>query len=135
MAFSGIWSSISDSGTCRPDSRQGRVAIIHRLFIYGSLQPGGPNEHVLANIGGEFAAAAIRGRLVQQGWGASLGYPGLVLDEAGNEVPGHVFTSTNLPEHWPMLDGFEGAEYARVSATVTLTGGEHVDAWVYVLAT
>ena len=29
-------------------------SMVERLFVYGSLQPGGPNEHVLAAIGGEW---------------------------------------------------------------------------------
>lgn len=107
----------------------------HRLFVYGSLQPGGPNEHVLTDIGGEFAPAVIQGRLVEQGWGAALGYPGLVLGQDNkDEIRGHVFTSPHLPQHWATLDEFEGAEYSRLVSTVTLTDGECVDAWVYVLS-
>ena len=85
---------------------------MERVFIYGSLQPGGPNEHILAAIGGEWEPAAIKGRLIEAGWGASMGYPGLVIDESGNDVHGHVFTSSNLSAKWAYLDEFEGEEYA-----------------------
>ncbi len=104
-----------------------------RLFIYGSLQPGGPNEHVLAAIGGEWRPATIKGELVASGWGADLGYPGLVLDETGDEVRGYVFVSRNLASHWSQLDRFEGNEYERRIASVTLASGETTDAHVYVL--
>ena len=104
-----------------------------RLFIYGSLQPGGPNEHVMTAIGGEWAAAVVRGKLVELGWGASLGYPGLVLDAAGDDVSGHVFSSLNLDGHWGSLDEFEGAEYERVVTTACLVGGGQVETHVYVL--
>ena len=37
---------------------------MHRLFIYGSLQPGGPNEHVMSEIDGKWVTMADnRGRL------------------------------------------------------------------------
>ena len=108
-------------------------ALMERLFIYGSLQPGGPNEHVLAAIAGEWEPAVIQGNLVKAGWGADMGYPGLVLNESGKDVHGHVFASSNLSAQWATLDEFEGEEYKRVVASVTLLSGEQVSAHVYVL--
>jgi gamma-glutamylcyclotransferase (GGCT)/AIG2-like uncharacterized protein YtfP len=43
-----------------------------RLFVYGTLAPGRPNEHMLAEVDGEWETATVRGRLVQEGWGADL---------------------------------------------------------------
>ncbi len=106
-----------------------------RLFVYGTLQPGGPNEHVLADITGEWHTAYVKGRLVEDGWGASMGYPALVVDEEGGEVHGQVLTSNELVDHWARLDAFEGDEYQRTVVTVTLTNGETVDANVYVMRT
>ena len=106
---------------------------MEKLFIYGSLQPGGPNEHVIAAIGGHWEPAVIKGKLVERGWGASLGYPGLVVDESGNDVHGHVFSSSNLNANWAYLDEFEGEEYERIVTSVTLTSGKQVQAHVYVL--
>ena len=106
---------------------------MERLFIYGSLQPGGSNEHVLAAIGGEWEPAVIKGNLIEAGWGASMGYPGLVIDESGNDVHGHVFASSKLSAKWAYLDEFEGEEYERIVASVTLLSGEQVKAHVYVL--
>lgn len=106
---------------------------MERLFIYGSLQPSGPNEHVLAAIGGEWEHAAIKGTLIEAGWGATMGYPGLVIDESGDDVHGHVFASSNLSAKWAYLDEFEGEEYERIVAYVTLLSGERVQAHVYVL--
>jgi gamma-glutamylcyclotransferase (GGCT)/AIG2-like uncharacterized protein YtfP len=108
---------------------------MERLFIYGSLQPGGPNEHVLAAIKGEWEPAVIKGKLVQAGWGASMGYPGLVIEESGCDIHGHVFASSHLSAKWSCLDEFEGEEYKRIVANVSLAGGEHVQAHVYVLKT
>ena len=106
---------------------------MEQLFIYGSLQPGGPNEHLLTAVGGEWEPAVIKGTLVERGWGARLGYPGLVVDERGDEVHGHVFSSANLAEQWAWLDEFEGEEYERVVAPVTLQSGKQARAHVYVL--
>ncbi len=107
--------------------------MMDRLFTYGSLQPGGPNEHVLAAIGGDWEPAVIRGSLTEAGWGAGLGYPALVLDEGGGDVRGHVFASPHLSANWAYLDEFEGEEYERRVASVTLLSGEQVQAQVYVL--
>ncbi len=108
---------------------------MERLFIYGSLQPGGPNEHVLAEIGGDWEPAVVKGNLLEEGWGASMGYPGLVIDERGNDVHGHVFASSNLSAKWSYLDQLEGEEYERTVASVTLLSGEQVQAHIYVLRT
>ena len=106
---------------------------MERLFIYGSLQPGGPNEHVMNAIGGEWQPATVKGRLVEKGWGAQIGYPGLVLDQNGSDIAGHVFSSANLSAKWPDLDTFEGAEYERTVARASLQSGERIPVHVYVL--
>jgi gamma-glutamylcyclotransferase (GGCT)/AIG2-like uncharacterized protein YtfP len=103
----------------------------HRLFVYGTLAPGRPNEHVLANVPGEWEPATVTGILLQEGWGAAVGYPGIVLDEHGGEVNGFLFSSESLAEHWARLDQFEGEGYERVLTTVKLEDGRSVDAYIY----
>lgn len=104
------------------------------LFVYGSLAPGQPNEHVLTRLGGSFQPASVRGHLRAQGWGAGLGFPGIVPDGAAGEVAGFVFTFAGQLEQWAELDAFEGAEYRRVPVTARLASGQDVTAWVYALA-
>ncbi len=104
-----------------------------RLFVYGSLQPGAPNQHVLGGIDGEWCPAVVRGRLVESGWGAALGYPGLLLDEQGYEVRGSLLTSAELDSLWDSLDTLEGDEYERITTAVVLENGDCVDACIYVL--
>jgi len=106
---------------------------MEQLFVYESLKPGRPNEHLLAESGGEFVPASIRGRLADAGWGRELGLPGLRLDEQGPEVRGHLFRSKNLGAAWARLDAFEGDEYCRREAVVLLHSGETVVAQVYAL--
>jgi gamma-glutamylcyclotransferase (GGCT)/AIG2-like uncharacterized protein YtfP len=107
--------------------------INQRLFVYGSLAPGRPNEHILAPLGGTWQRATVRGHLKQQGWGAAMGFPGLVLDAAGEEIPGLVFSSEHLASFWATLDDLEGEDYVRVQVDVALDGGGSVAAYVYVL--
>lgn len=107
--------------------------MLQRLFVYGSLRPGGTNAHVLSDLKGEWTRGTVRGRLVDSGWGAALGYPAIVLDDEAGMVPGHVLTSEDLSERWHELDEFEGPGYRRTRTTVQVGGGRIVEAFVYVL--
>ncbi len=104
-----------------------------RFATYGTLAPGRVNHHQLAELRGNWSLGTVRGRLVEAGWGAALGYPGLVLDPLGSAVEIHLFESPTLPDHWSRLDAFEGPGYRRV-VTQVCTGDGIVDAWIYVLA-
>ena len=106
----------------------------HRLFVYGTLAPGRPNEHVLEKIPGEWEPATVRGTLYPEGWGAAAGYPGIVLDSNGSEVSGLLFTSEKLAEHWARLDEFEGEGYERVLTAAKRKDGVMVDAFIYQLS-
>ena len=86
-------------------------SMIQRLFVYGTLAPGRANEHILADVPGQWEPASVSGRLLEQGWGAAVGYPGLVLDQQGSEVRGFLFSSEALAEQWARLDQFEGPGY------------------------
>lgn len=101
------------------------------LFVYGTLGRGRANEHLLARIGGSWAAATVRGRLIDRGWGAAAGFPALVLDEDTDPVRGHLFVSPALADHWDELDAFEGEEYRRVRTTALREDGSPVEAFVY----
>ena len=103
------------------------------LFVYGSLQPGGPNADVLSPISGTWQKATVSGCLIEAGWGTALGYPGIRLVKDGDDMKGSVFTSADLDTFWDELDAFEGAQYERVSTTVTLETGENLTAFVYAL--
>ena len=96
---------------------------MEHLFVYGSLQPGGPNEHVLADIEGNWQPATVRGKLVAEGWGAEMGYPGMIADEAGELIEGQLLSSETLHQHWQALDAFEGEQYQRISVDAVLPDG------------
>ena len=105
----------------------------NKLFVYGTLGLGRPNEHILSDIGGTWESASVRGILKDKGWGAEMGFPGLELDEAGKEIKGFVFTSENLVGHWASLDEFEGEAYQRVTTKVLLKNGQIINANIYTL--
>jgi gamma-glutamylcyclotransferase (GGCT)/AIG2-like uncharacterized protein YtfP len=72
--------------------------------------------------------ATVAGKLRQEGWGAAMGYPGIDLDEQGDEVEGFIFTSKYLSNHWAALDEFEGDAYERVLTVVKLEDNTTVEA-------
>ncbi len=69
----------------------------------------------------------------EEGWGAEMGYPGIVLDEHGNEIQGFLFISEKLSDHWARLDEFEGKSYERVLTVVKLKDNRTVNAYIYEL--
>jgi len=112
------------------DSEQGADS---RLAIYGTLAPGRANHHELSGLKGVWRQGTVRGKLVAEGWGASLGYPALVLDPQAAPVEVFLFESQDLPDHWRRLDEFEGPGYRRVVTQVQTPDGD-VRAYIYVLA-
>jgi gamma-glutamylcyclotransferase (GGCT)/AIG2-like uncharacterized protein YtfP len=109
------------------------VFATRRLATYGTLAPGRPNHHQLAALTGRWLRGRLRGRLVEVGWGAALGFPGLVLDATGPTIEVQVFESHDLPRHWDRLDAFEGPGYRRVATRVHTDEGE-LEAFIYAVA-
>ena len=106
---------------------------INKLFVYGSLGPGRPNEKILTTIGGAWEKATVKGVLYQEGWGASIGFPGIRLTKDGSKIDGFLFISNQINAHWSELDAFEGEEYQRVQTIVELVNGSKEEAYIYVL--
>ena len=107
------------------------MRVDQRFATYGTLAPGKPNHHQLADLSGKWCIGTVRGRLVPKGWGADLGFPALILSPDGDEIVVHLFESIDLPQHWQRLDQFEGTAYCRVIADVAVPSGT-VQAWIYV---
>lgn len=117
--------------TRRPQSGTGGADM--RLVTYGTLAPGRPNHGQLTGLSGRWLVGHVRGSLVEAGWGAEFGYPGLILDADGPRVEVDVFESSALPDHWHRLDAFEGPGYRRVAIEVSTAEGD-LPASIYVLA-
>ena len=89
------------------------------LIAYGSLLPGGSNAAQLDGLRGTWRSGWVTGTLADVGWGAAIGYPALRWSpEAEARVAAQLFTSPDLPDHWPRLDAFEGDEYRRILAPI-----------------
>ena len=96
-----------------------------RLAVYGTLAPGRANHHHMDHVEGEWISGlTVHGELVQEGWGADMGYPALRWSLEGPSVSVELFVSAQLVDHWPRLDDFEGSEYRRI--LVPLYGGDAV---------
>jgi gamma-glutamylcyclotransferase (GGCT)/AIG2-like uncharacterized protein YtfP len=104
-----------------------------RLVAYGTLRPGRPNHGQLSDLPGRWLTGRLRGTLVEAGWGATLGYPALMLDGDRPGLDVAVFESQALPQHWDRLDAFEGPGYRRVTVDVATAEGA-LPASIYVLA-
>jgi len=103
-----------------------------RLASYGTLAPGRVNAHQLDDLKGQWRSGTVRGHLTQAGWGVHLGFPGLVLDPAGDTIDVQIFDSPDLPAHWDRLDAFESEAYRRVVTGARTEHGE-VAVSVYVV--
>jgi len=103
------------------------------LFVYGTLMPHCPNAHVLENIQGKFVPATVRGELIGAGWSASMGYPGIKLNDTADIVHGFLFYAHNLEDHWEYLDTFEGEEFVRTPVYVERYDELDIDTYIYVL--
>ena len=101
-----------------PDEGIRSASAATRLAVYGSLAPGKSNHYMLADHAGTWTRGRVRGDLVNAGWGAAGGFPGLIPRDDGPWIPVQVFESQALPSIWPELDAFEGAEYERVLVPV-----------------
>ena len=110
-----------------------KAGTCNALAVYGSLQPGAPNEHVLSKLVGKWTKGFVRGNLEHSGWGSKVGYPGIRLSSTGDQVAVQLFISDGLSEYWPELDAFEGHQYRRQRCSVETAEGP-VIACLYTLA-
>ncbi len=83
------------------------------LAVYGSLAPGEANEHVLADLAGQWQPATIRGHRFTTTWLVGAPYPGFIADPSAEPMPVQLIASPELPDHWDRLDAFEGPGYNR----------------------
>ncbi|AXB59051.1 gamma-glutamylcyclotransferase [Flavobacterium fluviale] len=103
------------------------------LIIYGTLSPGGPNHHIMEKIQGEWKKGIVKGNLINEGWGAALGYNAFTPCPVAweREIPCHVLFSESLEEHLAYLDDFEGEDYRRIFAEYKLDDGRGGAAYIY----
>jgi gamma-glutamylcyclotransferase (GGCT)/AIG2-like uncharacterized protein YtfP len=103
-----------------------------RLATYGTLAPGRQNHGQLSDLPGRWLVGHVRGSLVEAGWGANFGYPGMIVEPDGAPIEVFVFESRALVDHWQRLDAFEGPGYRRIAVDVSTDEGV-LRASIYVL--
>lgn len=111
------------------------IETIPALIIYGSLAPGESNHSIMDPIKGEWKKATIKGKLLEGGWGSSLGYHGFTpanSDEA-EIINAYVLFSKDLTASWNYLDEFEGDGYIRIQTEYQLENGEKGIGFIYAL--
>jgi gamma-glutamylcyclotransferase (GGCT)/AIG2-like uncharacterized protein YtfP len=104
-----------------------------RLAVYGSLQPGGENHSIIEHLKGTWHGGFVRGKLLNSGWGAPMGYPAMRWDPTADRIPVNLFDSSDLESHWTRLDEFEGEEYVRILVPVENDDGVLAVANIYEL--
>ncbi len=79
-----------------------------KLVAYGTLRPGGPNEQMLKNLGGDWQPCWIHGTIQERG---SLSF--FRWEPCANLIEAMLFTRPSLADAWEKLDRFEGSRYQR----------------------
>ncbi len=102
---------------------------VDRLFVYGSLRTGHAARELVEPHVEDWAPATVRGAL----FAFASGFPGVVLEQRGGIVMGELLWLRDLAVCLPVLDAYEGGDYARVQVQVEHVGGPSW-AWIYVLA-
>jgi gamma-glutamylcyclotransferase (GGCT)/AIG2-like uncharacterized protein YtfP len=104
-----------------------------KLAVYGTLAPGEVNYHHVADLGGAWRDAAVRGVRGEIDRGEHRGLSGLRLDPAVAPQPVKLLMSAGLPAAWARLDAFEGEEMQRLLVALEADGGVLGVANVYAL--
>jgi gamma-glutamylcyclotransferase (GGCT)/AIG2-like uncharacterized protein YtfP len=99
-----------------------------RLFVYGTLRPGQAAWALVAGHVVRSVPGTVRGAM----YAFPLGYPGLV--DGDGTVQGELLWLADLDAALPLLDDYEGDDFARVVRAVELADGSRVTAWCYVLS-
>jgi gamma-glutamylcyclotransferase (GGCT)/AIG2-like uncharacterized protein YtfP len=93
----------------------------HALVVYGTLAPGRPNHHLLADVPGEWSEVVITGEL-----GEWAGYPMFRWSVDGDRVAAWLLRSPALPDHYDRLDKFETDAYLRLLIPYESSSGRGV---------
>ena len=103
------------------------------LAIYGTLAPGKVNHHHIAELGGDWRDAAVRGRLGRVPCGIHEGLPAIVVGPDQPLHPVKLLVCEALPGAWARLDAFEGEEMQRLLVPLEGEGSAPGVANIYAL--
>jgi len=106
---------------------------INSIFVYGTLQPGKQNYHILKNLNGTWKKGYVMGTLFNINRSDNYGYPAIKIDKNGSKIYGMLLKSKDLEQKILQLDEFEGKEYKRMITEVTLEDNTKAKAYIYEL--
>lgn len=101
----------------------------HYLFVYGTLRRefNDSMRHLLTRSTTFVCTGIFHGKLFDLGR-----YPGAVESRGKNDrVRGEIYKLTNEKELFEALDQYEGPEFQRKRATISLAGGARLSCWIY----
>ena len=110
----------------RPGWSTDAQQVVDRLFLYGTMRAGQTARSMIAEHVAAAEPATMRGRL----WAFADGYPGF-LPEGDGTVIGELITLRDLTAAFPLLDAYEGTEFARTLERARTADGREQWAWVY----
>lgn len=67
-----------------------------------------PNASVLSGVTGTWSKGSVSGVVEHR-----VRFPYCTWEPSGSDVDVHVLASSELPEHFPKIDAFEGRRYVR----------------------
>jgi hypothetical protein len=88
-----------------------------KLVAYGALRPGGPNEEMLKELGGDWQPCLVHGTFQDTG---SLSF--FRWRPRSDPIEAMLLTAPGLTEAWERLDRFEGSRYQRHLIPAQTTG-------------
>ncbi len=118
------------TGSFEVRRQTGSNEVIDRLFVYATLRQGQTARALIANQITRCEPASTTGEI----YVFPMGYAGFIEAISPGRVIGEVLWLSELPATFGLLDAYEGQDFARVIKQVTLTTGEPVWCWIYVLA-
>lgn len=102
--------------------------MVDRLFVYGTLRTGQTSRSLIE----AYVKRAIPATALGTIYAFPSGHPGLVVDDRA-PVRGELIWLNDLASALPLLDAYEGDDFIRVLAEVTIASGT-TWAWLYALA-
>jgi gamma-glutamylcyclotransferase (GGCT)/AIG2-like uncharacterized protein YtfP len=89
-----------------------------KLFTYGTLVPGKPNNSIISALEGKWERCTTSGQIIEVS-GLSM----FRWEPYGQNIKGQLFVSPDISKQWTDLDKFEGDRYKRCMITVDTNTG------------
>jgi gamma-glutamylcyclotransferase (GGCT)/AIG2-like uncharacterized protein YtfP len=92
-----------------------------KLVAYGTIRPGGQNEHILKDVEGHWQPCFVRGTLREHDLLSFFRW-----DPHASRIQAMLLTAPSLINSWERLDRFEGDRYKRHLVPIEASGARFV---------